>query len=127
MQLACTLTYAFITYWLTGQPIVWTRFLGFCFILILVSYVALCIGLLNGAIFTIKVSIRNIFTFFYYCTTCDSKIAVIIIVLYGTSQIFQVGRLNRIEKKREKAFSQKKKKHSLVWKKGQIFQHTGGR
>lgn len=54
VQMFCTFCYAIITYWLTCQPLDWKRFIGFSAILILVSYVALCIGLLNGAIFTVK-------------------------------------------------------------------------
>ncbi|XP_050347011.1 ATP-binding cassette sub-family G member 1-like [Nymphalis io] len=53
-QTACTLAFACITYWLTGQPIDYIRFLTFCCTLLLVSYVALCIGLFNGSMFNIK-------------------------------------------------------------------------
>ncbi|KAI8422627.1 hypothetical protein MSG28_006408 [Choristoneura fumiferana] len=53
-QTVCTLCYACIAYWLSGQPPDIVRFLGFCTILLMVSYVALCIGLLNGTLFSVK-------------------------------------------------------------------------
>ncbi|XP_035433785.2 ATP-binding cassette subfamily G member 4 [Spodoptera frugiperda] len=53
-QTVCTLSYAFIVYWLTGQPTELRRFAGFCFILLLVSYVGLCKGLLIGSLFNVK-------------------------------------------------------------------------
>ncbi|XP_052756061.1 ATP-binding cassette subfamily G member 4-like isoform X2 [Galleria mellonella] len=53
-QTVCTLTYACIAYWLTGQPAESKRFLTFCLTLLMVSYVAVCIGLLNGALFNVK-------------------------------------------------------------------------
>ncbi|CAH0406882.1 unnamed protein product [Chilo suppressalis] len=53
-QTVCTLSYAFIVYFLTGLPPDIVRFTTFCWTLMLVSYVALCIGLLNGSIFNVK-------------------------------------------------------------------------
>ncbi|KAM3963649.1 ATP-binding cassette subfamily G member 4 [Aphomia sociella] len=53
-QTVCTLSYACIVYWLTGQPPELKRFLAFSWTLLMVSYVALCIGLLNGSMFNIK-------------------------------------------------------------------------
>ncbi|KAJ8721392.1 hypothetical protein PYW07_002167 [Mythimna separata] len=53
-QTVCTLCYAFIAYWLTGQPNEIRRFAGFCSVLLLVSYVALCKGLLIGSMFNVK-------------------------------------------------------------------------
>ncbi|CAH0581419.1 unnamed protein product [Chrysodeixis includens] len=53
-QTVCTLSYAFIVYWLTGQPGEINRFASFCLILLLVSYVALCKGLLIGSLFNVK-------------------------------------------------------------------------
>ncbi|XP_049868328.1 ATP-binding cassette sub-family G member 1-like [Pectinophora gossypiella] len=53
-QTVCTLTYACITYWMTGQPHDFLRFISFCWTLMLVSYVALCMGLLNGSFFNVK-------------------------------------------------------------------------
>ncbi|XP_059046295.1 ATP-binding cassette subfamily G member 4-like [Achroia grisella] len=53
-QTVCTLTYACIAYWLTGQPVEIKRFLTFSWTLLMVSYVAVCIGLLNGAMFNVK-------------------------------------------------------------------------
>ncbi|XP_053613075.1 ATP-binding cassette sub-family G member 4-like [Plodia interpunctella] len=50
----CTLTYACIVYWMTGQPPEPKRFFGFCWTLLMVSSVALCLGLLNGATFNVK-------------------------------------------------------------------------
>ncbi|XP_037298378.1 ATP-binding cassette sub-family G member 1-like isoform X2 [Manduca sexta] len=53
-QTVCTLAYACIVYWMTGQPPEIVRFITFCVTLILVSYVALCVGLLNGSMFNVK-------------------------------------------------------------------------
>lgn len=53
-QTVCTLSYAIITYWLTGQPTDIRRFAGFCCVLLLVSYVALVKGLLVGSLFNVK-------------------------------------------------------------------------
>ncbi|XP_060803816.1 ATP-binding cassette sub-family G member 4 [Amyelois transitella] len=53
-QGVCTLTYACIVYWMTGQPPEPRRFFGFCWTLLMVSGVALCLGLLNGAMFNVK-------------------------------------------------------------------------
>ncbi|XP_013180956.1 PREDICTED: ATP-binding cassette sub-family G member 1-like [Papilio xuthus] len=53
-QTICTLTFAVITYFLTGQPLEYKRFLGFCCSLLLVSYTAICIGLFNGSLFNVK-------------------------------------------------------------------------
>ncbi|XP_075974022.1 ATP-binding cassette subfamily G member 4-like [Anticarsia gemmatalis] len=53
-QTVCTLSYAFIAYWLTGQPPEIKRFSSFCFVLLVVSYVALCKGLLIGSLFNVK-------------------------------------------------------------------------
>ncbi|CAG9129147.1 unnamed protein product [Plutella xylostella] len=53
-QTLCTLAYACITYYMTGQPQQWLRFLGFSWTLMHVSYVALCLGLLNGSLFDVK-------------------------------------------------------------------------
>ncbi|XP_068632388.1 ATP-binding cassette sub-family G member 1-like [Battus philenor] len=54
IQTICTLTFACVTYWLTGQPVEYTRFFGFCCTLLLVSYTSICIGLFNGSLFTVK-------------------------------------------------------------------------
>uniref|UniRef100_A0A2A4K0D4 ABC transporter domain-containing protein n=1 Tax=Heliothis virescens TaxID=7102 RepID=A0A2A4K0D4_HELVI len=53
-QTVCTLSYACITYWLTGQPNEIRRFAGFCCVLLLTSYVALIKGLLVGSLFNVK-------------------------------------------------------------------------
>ncbi|KAG6462968.1 hypothetical protein O3G_MSEX013572 [Manduca sexta] len=53
-QTVCTLAYACIVYWMTGQPPDIVRFITFCVTLMLVSYVALCVGLLNGSMFNVK-------------------------------------------------------------------------
>lgn len=53
-QTVCTLCYACIVYYLTGLPPEIMRFAIFCWTLLMVSYVALCIGLLNGSIFNVK-------------------------------------------------------------------------
>ncbi|XP_026315523.1 ATP-binding cassette sub-family G member 4-like [Hyposmocoma kahamanoa] len=53
-QTICTLTYVFIAYWMTGQPPDTLRFLGFIWMLMLVSFVALNVGLLNGSMFDVK-------------------------------------------------------------------------
>lgn len=53
-QTVCSLSYSFIAYWLTGQPVEFIRFFIFTLTLLLVSYVSLCIGLLNGSLFTVK-------------------------------------------------------------------------
>ncbi|XP_063360799.1 ATP-binding cassette subfamily G member 4-like [Cydia amplana] len=53
-QTVCTLCYSCIAYWLTGQPPEIIRFGSFCVILLMVSYTALCVGLLNGSLFDIK-------------------------------------------------------------------------
>ncbi|CAB3223272.1 unnamed protein product [Arctia plantaginis] len=54
LQTICTLLFAFITYFLTTQPVDFVRICNFCFILLMVSYVSLCKGLLIGAIFNVK-------------------------------------------------------------------------
>lgn len=53
-QTVCTLSFTLITYWLTGQPIDYKRFILYSSTLLLVSYVSLCIGLFNGSMFTVK-------------------------------------------------------------------------
>ncbi|XP_047995307.1 ATP-binding cassette subfamily G member 4-like isoform X2 [Leguminivora glycinivorella] len=53
-QTVCTLCYSCIAYWLTGQPPEILRFGSFCVILLMVSYSALCMGLLNGSWFDVK-------------------------------------------------------------------------
>ncbi|KAL4716387.1 hypothetical protein ACJJTC_006749 [Scirpophaga incertulas] len=53
-QTVCTLCYATIVYYMTGLPLDAMRFATFSWTLLAVSYVALCIGLLNGSIFNIK-------------------------------------------------------------------------
>ncbi|CAH2108444.1 unnamed protein product [Euphydryas editha] len=53
-QTVCTLSFTFITYWLTGQPIDYKRFIIYCSTLVLVSYVSLCVGLFNGSLFSVK-------------------------------------------------------------------------
>ncbi|CAH2076722.1 unnamed protein product, partial [Iphiclides podalirius] len=53
-QTACTLIFACVTYWLTGQPLDYRRFFSFCGTLLLVSYTAICIGLFNGSLFNVK-------------------------------------------------------------------------
>ncbi|KAI5636161.1 ABC transporter domain-containing protein [Phthorimaea operculella] len=50
----CTLSYGILTYWLTGQPHDFTRFIIYCWTLMLVAYVAQCMGLLNGSMFDVK-------------------------------------------------------------------------
>ncbi|KAJ2950123.1 hypothetical protein O0L34_g11470 [Tuta absoluta] len=50
----CTLCYGTITYYLTGQPLEVIRFIIYSWSLIIVSYVAHSIGLLNGSIFNVK-------------------------------------------------------------------------
>lgn len=54
-QIVSTLTFACITYLMTGQPIEIIRFLIYCCTLLLVTFVALCMGLFNGSMFNIKV------------------------------------------------------------------------
>ncbi|GBP94924.1 ATP-binding cassette sub-family G member 4 [Eumeta japonica] len=54
MQTVCVLIYACTTYWFTGQPLEWQRFFAFSWILIEISYVAMCLGFLNGSIFNVK-------------------------------------------------------------------------
>ncbi|XP_045769049.1 ATP-binding cassette subfamily G member 4-like isoform X1 [Maniola jurtina] len=53
-QTVCTTLFACITYWMTGQPAEYIRFFIFCCTLMLVSFVALCIGLCNGSMFNVK-------------------------------------------------------------------------
>ncbi|XP_028177899.1 ATP-binding cassette sub-family G member 1-like [Ostrinia furnacalis] len=53
-QTICTVSYACIVYWLTGMPPEFVRFGTFCWTLLLVSYVALSVGLLNGSMFNVK-------------------------------------------------------------------------
>ncbi|CAH0714524.1 unnamed protein product, partial [Brenthis ino] len=53
-QTVSTLTFACITYLLTGQPIDIIRFLIYCCTLLLTTFVALCIGLFNGSMFNVK-------------------------------------------------------------------------
>ncbi|KAJ0175723.1 hypothetical protein K1T71_008882, partial [Dendrolimus kikuchii] len=52
-QTVCSLCYSFITYWLTGQPVEFMRFFIFTITLLMVSYVSLCVGLLNGSMFNV--------------------------------------------------------------------------
>ncbi|XP_072938786.1 ATP-binding cassette sub-family G member 4-like isoform X2 [Epargyreus clarus] len=54
MQTFCTLSYGSITYWMTSQPLESKRLLVYSGTLLLVTYVALCIGYLNGSIFNVK-------------------------------------------------------------------------
>ncbi|XP_032515197.2 ATP-binding cassette subfamily G member 4-like [Danaus plexippus] len=54
IQTVCTLLFASITYILTGQPLEFIRFSIFSITLLLVSFVALCAGLFNGSLFTVK-------------------------------------------------------------------------
>ncbi|XP_023936244.1 ATP-binding cassette subfamily G member 4 isoform X2 [Bicyclus anynana] len=53
-QAVCTILFSCITYWLTGQPWEYMRFLIFCCTLLLVSFVSLCVGLCNGSMFNVK-------------------------------------------------------------------------
>ncbi|CAK1540630.1 unnamed protein product [Leptosia nina] len=54
MQTISTLSFCFITYFLTGQPPEPFRIATYSATLLLVSYVAVCVGLLNGSLFTVK-------------------------------------------------------------------------
>ncbi|CAG4974073.1 unnamed protein product [Parnassius apollo] len=54
IQTICTLTFACITYWMTGQPLEYQRFFTYCCTLLLVSYTAICVGLCNGSMFNVK-------------------------------------------------------------------------
>ncbi|XP_012548721.2 ATP-binding cassette subfamily G member 4 [Bombyx mori] len=54
IQTVCTLLYSILVYWMTGQSPNLIRFTIFNFTLLLVSYVSLCMGLLNGSIFNVK-------------------------------------------------------------------------
>ncbi|XP_045495025.1 ATP-binding cassette sub-family G member 1-like [Colias croceus] len=53
-QTVCTLTFCCITYVMTGQPAEVLRFMTYCTTLVLVSYIAVCVGLFNGSLFNIK-------------------------------------------------------------------------
>ncbi|CAH4029322.1 unnamed protein product [Pieris brassicae] len=54
MQTISTLSFCLITYLLTGQPLESLRIAQYSFTLVLVSYVAVCVGLFNGSLFTVK-------------------------------------------------------------------------
>lgn len=54
IQTICTLSFAIISYWLTGQSMEMQRFLSFCLILLIVSYVALFKGLITGSMFNVR-------------------------------------------------------------------------
>lgn len=56
IQMSCSLVYLAITYYMTSQPPEWSRFGLFVAICIMVCLVAQALGLLVGALFSVKVS-----------------------------------------------------------------------
>ncbi|XP_041988134.1 ATP-binding cassette sub-family G member 4-like [Aricia agestis] len=54
LQTVCTLLFSGITYYMAGQPLEAKRFFIYSLTLLLVSYVALIIGLFNGSILNVK-------------------------------------------------------------------------
>lgn len=56
IQVGCILIYIIITYTMTSQPLEWFRFGYFFVICLMVALVAQSIGLVVGALFSVKVS-----------------------------------------------------------------------
>lgn len=81
-QTICTLSYACIVYWLTGMPAEFVRFGTFCWTLILVSYVSLCVGLLNGSMFNVKVRTNSVSEHFMSHACYKTYIVIVYSELY---------------------------------------------